>query len=360
MDEGQSMGSADGMNRPEGADVIGDRLSERELCPDVLLAEQEAALARDIARLLARQQEFIDVPCPACGSVRHDAAFGKYGFAFRACRDCATLYMSPRPSPAVMADYYADSENYAFWAAHIFPASEASRREKIHKPWLDRVTGYCGKFDVAPGRLVEVGPGFGTFCAVAMEAGRFERVVAIEPTPQLAAACRSRGVAVIEKRIEDTTGHEVGLDSAGADVLCAFEVIEHLFDPGAFLSRCSLLARPGGLLVLSCPNGQGFDIAMLGGRSLAVDNEHVNLFNPASLSALVARNGFEVLEVSTPGRLDAEFVRDAALRGEIDLSGDPFLHRVLIGEWDRLGWPFQQFLAAQGLSSHMWLVARKT
>jgi hypothetical protein len=42
-----------------------------------------------------------------------------------------------------------------------------------------------------------------------------------------------------------------------------------------------------------------------------------------------------------------------------DLPLDPFLRRVLIDEWDRLGWPFQQFLAANGLSSHMWVVARK-
>ena len=32
---------------------------------------------------------------------------------------------------------------------------------------------------------------------------------------------------------------------------------------------------------------------------------------------------------------------------------------VLLDEWDTLGWPFQQFLAANGLSSHMWLAARR-
>jgi hypothetical protein len=32
---------------------------------------------------------------------------------------------------------------------------------------------------------------------------------------------------------------------------------------------------------------------------------------------------------------------------------------VLVEEWERLGWPFQMFLAEQGLSSHMWLAARR-
>ncbi|WP_375595079.1 class I SAM-dependent methyltransferase [Algihabitans albus] len=331
---------------------LGDPLSERELCPDELLAGQEAAFARDIARLHARREEHVRVPCPACGSDAPEAAFSKYGFAFQRCPDCGTLYMSPRPSEALMADYYTNSENYAYWAEHIFPASEAARREKIHKPWLARVLNYCETFGIRRDLLLEVGPGFGTFSALATASGAFARVVGVEPTPEMAAACRARGVEVVEKRIEDL-GSEVGQ----ADVVCAFEVIEHLFAPRRFLAGIAPRVAAGGLLVLSCPNGEGFDIEMLGARSQAVDAEHVNLFNPRSLSALVEEAGFEVLRVHTPGRLDAEIVRDAALAGEVALP--PFLKRVLLEEWDRLGWPFQQFLAEQGLSSHMWLAARK-
>lgn len=339
---------------PSAAESIGARLSEKELCPDDLLAGQEAAFQRDIARLHARSGEFVAVPCTACGESDGTAAFEKFGFRFKVCCRCRTIYMSPRPSEALMAEYYAHSENYAYWAKHIFPASEASRREKIHKPWLERVVGYCRRFGVPQGTLVEVGPGFGTFASVAIESGQFRRVLAIEPTPEMAAACRERGVPVVLRRIEEVTD-----EVDGADVLVAFELIEHLFEPRRFIAQCARLLRPGGLLVVSCPNGEGFDIAMLGGRALAVDAEHVNLFNPESLSGLLRRSGFEVLEASTPGRLDAEFVREAALKEEIDLACDPFLKRVLLDEWDRLGWPFQQFLAANGLSSHMWIAARR-
>jgi 2-polyprenyl-3-methyl-5-hydroxy-6-metoxy-1,4-benzoquinol methylase len=332
--------------------ALGDRLSESELCPDNLLAGQEAAFGRDIKRLQARATEFVAVTCPACGQAQGSRAFEKYGFVFRRCDNCSTIYMSPRPSEAVMADYYGNSENYAYWAKYIFPASEATRREKIHKPWLERVLEYCDTFDVARGTLLEVGPGFGTFAAVATASGAFSRVVAVEPTPELAQACRERGVEVINKRIEELCG-EVGR----ADVVVAFEVIEHLFEPRRFLENIFPLIAPGGLLIVSCPNGLGFDIAMLGAGALAVDAEHVNLFNPASLTCLMKECGFEVLKAHTPGRLDAEFVHEAALKGEIVL--DPFLQRVLVDEWDEHGWPFQQFIAQQGLSSHLWLAARR-
>lgn len=333
-------------------DALGQRLSEKELCPEDMLAGQEAAFARDIERLHRRQPEFVAVRCPACDADDAAAAFEKYGFSFRSCNGCRTLYMSPRPSPAVMADYYTNSENYAYFAKYIFPASEASRREKMHKPRLERILDYCSRFEVPRGTLLEVGPGFGTFAEVATQSGSFARVVGIEPTPEMAAACRARGIEIIEKRVENAAG-----DVDNANVVVSFEVIEHLFDPSIFLRQCGELLPAGGLLVLTCPNGLGFDVAVLQAGSLAVDAEHVNLFNPASLAKLVERCGFAVLETTTPGRLDAELVRDAALRGEVAL--DPFLQRVLIGEWDTVGWPFQQFLAANNLSSHMWLVARK-
>ncbi|HWH14809.1 MAG TPA: class I SAM-dependent methyltransferase, partial [Miltoncostaeaceae bacterium] len=322
--------------------------------PAALLGGQEEAFARDVARLRARAAEFTPVPCPACGAGGGTPALSKWGFTWRACPGCRTLYMSPRPSEAVMSDYYADSENYAYWAAHIFPASEDARREKVHRPWLERITGHCRALGVPTGTLVEVGPGFGTFAALAATTGAFDRVIAVEPTPQLAAACRDRGVETVEMRVEDAAGH-----LPAADVVVAFEVIEHLYDPGRFVAMAGALVRPGGLLVLSCPNALGFDIRTLGAESLAVDPEHVNLFNPGSLAALVEAHGFRVESLTTPGRLDAEFVREAALDGRCDLSGQPFLERVLVDEWERLGGPFQAFLADHGLSSHMWVVARR-
>jgi len=330
---------------------LDQRLSERELCPDYLLAGQKAAFARDIARLHARA-DMVQVACPACGIDQPSPAFSKFGFAYERCGECRTIYMSPRPSEAALAEYYANSENYAYWAKHIFPASETARRDKIHKPRLDRIIRYAERLQVPRGTLLEVGAGFGTFAALAAESAVFDRVVVIEPTPTMAAICRARGVEAIEKRVEEVAG-----EVENANVACAFEVIEHVFEPRRLVLALHRLLASGGLLVLSCPNGEGFDIATLGARSLAIDPEHINLFNPDSLRRLVESVGFEVLIVHTPGRLDAEFVRDAALRGEVRL--DAFLQRVLVTEWERLGWPFQMFLAEHGLSSHMWMAARR-
>lgn len=326
-----------------------------DIRPTEFRRRQEQAYARDLERLRKRLPEFVHAACPACDEDRSQSAFEKYGFTFRRCQECRTIYMCPRPTPEVMASYYCNSDNYKFWAEHIFPASEANRREKIHRPMLNYILSACENYGVARGMLVEVGPGFGTFVSLAQESGRFGNVLAIERTPEMAKACRDRGVNVIERAVEDLRTEEVG----EADVLVSFEVIEHLFVPASYLRSAARLLRPGGLMVLTCPNGEGFDTAMLGAQSVQVDSEHVNLFNPDSLAGLVSRSGFEVLECETPGRLDAELVRDETLAGNLDLSGNPFLKKVLIDEWERLGSPFQAFLAANGLSGHLRILARR-
>jgi hypothetical protein len=69
--------------------------------------------------------------------------------------------------------------------------------------------------------------------------------------------------------------------------------------------------------------------------------------------------GFDLLECSTPGELDTELVRTQVLDGRLDISAQPFLKTLLLDRWEDLGRPFQAFLKANRLSSHMWVVARR-
>ncbi len=329
-------------------------LRETEIRPDHLMAEQARRFAADVERLLGRKSEFVPVPCPACGADEPRPTFRKHDLDYVTCPQCATLYISPRPIPEVLEMYYTTSENYAFWNTHIFPASEDARREKIFRPRAQQVAEICTKYGVPRRTLLEVGAGFGTFCEELKSLGLFDRLLAVEPTPGLAETCRSRGIEVIEKPIE-----HVDLQGAVVDVVASFEVMEHLFAPAEFVKQCARLLARGGLFIATCPNGQGFDVATLQALSNTVDPEHLNYFNPASLSRLVEAHGFTVLEVRTPGKLDAELVRKQALAGRLDLSAQPFLRHVLVEDWDELGAAFQEFLATNCLSSHMWLVARR-
>lgn len=330
-------------------------LKESEIRPDDLMQAQAERFAADVRRLLQRKSEFVEVSCPACNSDSKRKAFEKYEMSYVACSDCQTMYISPRPTPEVLEMYYATSENYAYWNNYIFPASENARREKIFRPRAERVAEICQRHDVPTNLLMEVGAGFGTFCEEVQRLKTFQRVVAIEPTPDLAETCRKKGLEVIEKPIEQV---HLGKGEV-VNVIASFEVIEHLFSPRDFLRGCASVLGPGGLIIITCPNVKGFDVAVLQGLSDTVDVEHLNYFHPDSLSNLLRESGFEVLEAMTPGKLDAELVRKKTLAGAFDLSTQPFLREVLIDRWEQVGSAFQQFLADNLLSSHMWLVAKK-
>lgn len=329
-------------------------LKENDIRPDHLMAGQAERFAADVRRLLTRRAEFVDVRCPACEGTQAAPAYEKYGLHFVVCSACETMFMNPRPTADLLAWYHATSENYSYWNRFIFPASEDARRAQLFRPRAERVVELCRQHGVPMQLLLEVGAGFGTFCEELSRLGAFERVIAVEPTPDLAATCRAKGLDVIDRPIE-----HVQLKDLTVSVVASFETIEHLFSPREFVEGCATALAPGGILILTCPNVKGFDIQVLQALSGSVDVEHLNYFHPASLSRLLSRCGFDVLEAFTPGKLDAELVRKKALAGQFDLSSQPFLRQVLLEEWDRVGGAFQRFLAEHGLSSHMWVVARK-
>lgn len=329
-------------------------LKESEIRPDELMKEQAERLAADIRRLLQHKHEFVTVDCPACGAAESHKVYEKYEIQFVVCEQCETVYANPRPRPEHLEEYYMYSENYAYWNQYIFPASEVVRREKIFKPRVQKVIEICQKLNVQTNTLLEVGAGFGIFCEEMQSMEVFDRIIAVEPTPDLAETCRVRGIEVIEKPIE-----KIDFGNDIIDVIVNFEVIEHLFSPREFLVKCYELLTEGGILIVTCPNSKGFDIVTLGAKSSAVDNEHINLFNVNSLALLLESCGFEVIDKQTPGQLDAELVRKQIMAGGLDVSNQPFLKQLLIDEWEERGEVFQKFLSENLLSSNMLLVAQK-
>lgn len=331
-------------------------LSEQDIRPVQLMAKQRIAALTDVGRMLSRYGEFVQVDCPACAANAYAPKFEKNGISYVECKECLTFYVNPRPTSDVLEWFYRGSPNYAYWNDVIFPASESVRCERIFAPRVDRLLELCRKYKVRTSSILEVGAGFGTFCGEVKKRNVFTRVVAVEPTPDLAKTCRERGLEVLELPVE-----QINLDAAELfDVVASFEVIEHLFAPVDFVRHMSRLLATGGIMMLTCPNGQGFDIETLGTTSSTVDHEHLNYFNPQSLAKLLTNCGLEILESFTPGKLDADLVRNKILSGEFDVSSQPFLKKILVDEWKQLGAAFQEFLMQQGLSSNMWIVARKS
>ncbi|WP_298579322.1 class I SAM-dependent methyltransferase [uncultured Luteimonas sp.] len=103
--------------------------------------------------------------------------------------------------------------------------------------------------DIPSGRLLEIGPGAGALLVEFMDAGY--RCEALDSS----SAARTRTQSMLSAAGHDVPVHaEPGLDWAGRfDVICAFEVLEHIEDDIAAVELWRSWLRPGGHLIMSVP-----------------------------------------------------------------------------------------------------------
>ena len=328
-------------------------MNEENIRPELLINENQKLLKEDIQSLLLRQSEFVTISCPACESNNHQSEFEKNGFNFVKCIPCETYFISPRPTFDLLIDFYENSKCINHWK-NIFSVTEDVRRKEIFTPRAERVAELCKNNNSPVETLLDVGAGFGTFCEEIMKLNLFKKIIAVEPSNELAEACRQKKIDVFEKPIE-----KVDLNSVS--VITCFELIEHLFCPKSFVLDCVDKLSPGGLFIITTPNIKGFDLLTLGKLARGITGpNHLNYFHPKSLSKLLIDCGLEIIQILTPGKLDAELVRKKIQSKEFDISNQPFLKYILIDEWETYGESFQNFLAENVLSSHMWIVAKKS
>lgn len=323
--------------------------TEDEIRPKALFDTYLALLASDIPRFFAASPRF-DVPCPACGDSGIDA-FTKDGFAYRECSTCMTLWQSPRPQFSAYADFYRSSESSTYWADVFQPAVEDARREKLWRPKARLIADLLAEDPEPHDNIVDIGGGNGVF-AEEISAVTGCRVLVIEPGSASAAACRARGIDVIEAFAEEVEPTALPL---GRTLFTTFELFEHVHSPREWLGRIADLMRPDDTLLLTTLSGLGLDIQVLWNESRAVTPPiHINFLNPSSIERLGSDVGLVAVRTFTPGVLDLDI-----LTNNSQSVRDRFWASVLAtADEDELR-AWQQLIRDTKRSSHMWAVFRK-
>lgn len=308
-------------------------------------------LGDDIRSFFKDRSRFVCTNCPACGSSQHRREFDKEGFVYVSCENCDTLFVNPRPPFSELLKFYTDSPSTRFWVNDFFKPVAEVRREKIFKPRVEFVSKRFGdkRFEA----VGDIGAGFGLFLEELTKVWNVKRLVAIEPSTEMAAICSGKGLEVIPKAVEDVTGCDDAFD-----LLTAFELFEHLHEPERFLKTTRNLLKPGGYLVLTTLSGYGFDIQTLWERSKSVQPpHHLNFFNPDSMALLLKRCGYEVAEISTPGKLDWDIVEGMILQEEAH-PGRFFEFFAKRGDAPSKA-ALQEWITKFHLSSHLRVVAQR-
>lgn len=206
------------------------------------------------------------------------------------CNQCGLVYQNPRPTLAEIGQHYPpEYEPYAdpsggkqSWLTRQAIAYGMAKRRRF-------VTRHK-----RAGRLLDVGCATGTFLRSMQEHGPWD-VYGVELSEEVARQAREQyGLHVFTGTLEQAAFPERSFDA-----VTMWDVLEHLHDPLGSLREVRRILDPDGILLIRVPNLASWDARLFGPNWAGLDApRHLYVFTPDTLSAMLKRAGFHVLEHS--------------------------------------------------------------
>ena len=299
------------------------------------------------------ENDFVRVRCPNCASTQTAIEFRKQRFDFERCAACQTLFVNPRPTPALLSSFYENSEAIAASTQSLIE-NEKGRKQYIFIPRAELIRSVLEQYGFVKGRLLEIGCSIGSFLRIFSDITEFS-VEGVDPSDPACTVCRKRRLTVHQTTLETLASSE-----HQHDVVLSFETIEHTFDPAVFMQKVYTLIKPGGIFVFTTPNCHGFDMMALEQYYKNIHApSHLNYFNIDTIDILMKASGFRVIEEITPGILDVNIVRKQIEEGVFPPNLSPVVRHLVSGVSSEVQHKFQEFLREHRLSGNMLVFAQK-
>jgi SAM-dependent methyltransferase len=213
------------------------------------------------------------------------------------CLECSVGWTFPVPAAEELSDYYPAS--YSGDAEGMVQAFKAGRLQRSRSWKTEQEKVRFIERHRNQGAVLDVGCGDGKFL-LALPPQKWRRTgleqirAAVEPVRALAPDIR---FVVGDFESSD-------LREESFDVITFWHVFEHLTDPQAVLERTLRLLRPGGIIALGVPNFGSWQPRVFRSHWYAFDPpRHLFHYSPRSLSRLLNKTGFQLVEFRAFGRL---------------------------------------------------------
>ena len=187
-------------------------------------------------------------------------------FDYYRCSSCRLIFLSPIPDD--LGKYYPNDY-------YPIPSSkdEIARFAEYERYKIDIVKKFA-----SGGKLLEIGPAYGSFIYLAKEAGFDAEAIEMDSN-----CCKFISESIGARVICSNDPYEALQKVANYDVITLWHVIEHLPDPWKTLEAIAKKLQPGGILLIAAPNPEAFQFRILGRFWPHVDApRHLNLI-PLSL-----------------------------------------------------------------------------
>jgi SAM-dependent methyltransferase len=241
------------------------------------------------------------VPCCICERVDAEPVGVGEDFEYRTgpdtflamqCQGCGLVYLDPRPTRAELPRMY--PSNY-----HAFHFDEADFGVVYHvRSYLEaaRLRRWCRGLSPTA-RILDVGCGDGFHLHLLRRWGSKEfRLEGVDADERAVRHARGRGLNVQLGFLD-----QLRLDADAYDCVLLIQTIEHVDDPPGLLAEIRRILRPGGRVVIVTDNTGSLDFRWFRGRWWGGYHfpRHLQLFDRSSMTALAAKAGFSVHELST-------------------------------------------------------------
>jgi len=197
------------------------------------------------------------------------------------CNICGLVRSDPVADSRILAQLYTQSTcDYG---------DEVDNLKLTYGYYLSKLN----KYGVRKGTLLEIGCGNGFFLAEVLRQG-YVTVRGVEPSADAVARADSK----VRSQIICDIMRPGLFGSEQFDVICMFQVLDHIADPAGLLAECYRVLKPGGLVLCLNHNIAALSAKLFRNRSPIVDIEHTYLYSPDTMLRLFYRGRFKVLHIS--------------------------------------------------------------
>ena len=144
-------------------------------------------------------------------------------------------------------------------------------------------------------RLLDIGCHIGVFLEIAQEQGW--EAWGVEPSAWAADQARARGL-----RVTTATLREARFPDQFFDIVTMWDVIEHLTNPLASLQEAHRVLAPGGIICIHTINIESPFARLVGHRWPWLMEMHLYYFSPQTLTHMLEKAGFQVIQMVAQGR----------------------------------------------------------
>ncbi|MBE0410916.1 MAG: class I SAM-dependent methyltransferase [Anaerolineales bacterium] len=206
---------------------------------------------------------------------------------FVRCKQCGLVLQNPRPNIEEMSFHY--PPEYDSYTTALNNNQTPWLLQKAYRYGIEK-RGRIVRNHKKSGRLLDIGCATGVFLA-GMKVHPEWELIGVEINKQAAEIAREQNqLNVVHGTLEDA-----GFPSEFFDAVTMWDVLEHLHDPSSSLKEIHRILKPDGVLVFRVPNLNSWDAKLFGAAWAGLDApRHLYVFDPQTLSSLLAKNNFEI------------------------------------------------------------------